>query len=100
MKLSHEEDPETKLALLREVAALYEGRVRDPQKAFERYLAAFAIAPGDEQARTDAERAAKVTGEWERVIERVPQGYRARTRATSSWRMRCGCAWGASSSPR
>ncbi|MGO9714610.1 MAG: tetratricopeptide repeat protein [Polyangiaceae bacterium] len=68
VKLSHEEDPQTKLALLREVAALYEGRVRDPQRAFERYLAAFALAPGDEQARTDAERAAKVTGEWERVI--------------------------------
>ena len=68
VKLSHEEDPQTKLGLLREVASLYETRVREPQKAFERYLAALAIAPGDEQTRTDAERAAKATGEWERVI--------------------------------
>jgi len=68
VKLSHEEDPQSRLALLREVAALYEGRVREPQKAFDRYLAAFAIAPGDDQARTDVERAAKGTGEWERVI--------------------------------
>jgi tetratricopeptide (TPR) repeat protein len=68
VKLSHEEDPHARLALLREVAALYEGRVREPQKAFDRYLAAFAIAPGDDQARTDAERAAKATGEWDRVI--------------------------------
>src|SRR5208337_3028346 len=68
VKLSHEEDSQTKLGLLREVATLYETRVRDPQKAFERYLAAFALVPGDEQARTDAERAAKATGEWERVI--------------------------------
>ncbi len=68
VKLSHEEDPQTKLGLLREVAALYEGRVREPQKAFDRFMAAFAIAPGDERARGDVERAAKVTGEWDRVI--------------------------------
>ena len=68
VKLAHEQDPPTKLELYREVAALYEGEVKDPQKAFDRYLAAFELAPGDEQARTDVERAAKVTGDWERVI--------------------------------
>ncbi len=69
VKLGHEEDPHTKLALLREVAALYEGKVKDPQRALERYLAAFEIAPGDEQAATDVERAAKVTGGWDKLIE-------------------------------
>jgi golgin subfamily B member 1 len=61
VKLGHEEDAYAKLALLREVAALYEGKVRDPQKAFARYLAAFALFPADEQTTVDAERAAKGT---------------------------------------
>ena len=69
VKLGHEEDPQTKLQLLREVAALYEGKVKEPQKAFDRYLAAFEIAPGDEQATLDVERAAKSTGGWEKLIE-------------------------------
>lgn len=59
VKLSHEEDAYAKLALLREVAALYEGRVKEPAKAFARYLAAFALFPADEQTTIDAERAAK-----------------------------------------
>ena len=62
MKLSHEEDADDKLALLREVAGLYEGRVKEPAKAFERYLSAFEIAPHDEQSAADVERAAKATG--------------------------------------
>ena len=64
VKLSHEEDAYAKLALLREVAALYEGKVRDPQKAFQRHLTAFSLFPADEQTTIDAERAAKATGEW------------------------------------
>lgn len=67
VKLGHEEDPGSKLALLREVAALYEGRVKEPQKAFARYLSAFALFLSDEQAALDVERAAKVTGEWSEV---------------------------------
>lgn len=67
VKLGHEEDAYAKLALLREVAGLYEGKVRDPQKAFARYLAAFALFPADEQTTIDAERGAKGTGEWNQV---------------------------------
>jgi len=67
VKLGHEEDAYAKLALLREVAGLYEGKVRDPGKAFARYLAAFALFPSDEQTTVDAERAAKATGEWTQV---------------------------------
>jgi tetratricopeptide (TPR) repeat protein len=69
VKLSHEEDAYAKLALLREVAALYEGKVREPQKAFDRYLAAFALFPADEQTSADAERAAKATGGWQHVVD-------------------------------
>jgi len=72
VKLGHETDPDAKLALYREVAALYEGKVKEPEKAFERYLSAFELMPGDPQTAADVERAAHVTGAWERVIE----GYR------------------------
>src|SRR5678816_1989315 len=68
VKLSHQENADDKLQLLREVAALYEGRVKEPQKAFDRYLSAFEIAPHDEQSSTDAERAAKATQGWDRLI--------------------------------
>ena len=67
VKLGHEEDSYLKLTLLREVAALYEGKVKDPAKAFARYLTAFALFPSDEQTTVDVERAAKVTGEWAHV---------------------------------
>jgi len=68
VKLSHEEDELEKVRLLREVAALYETKVKDPQRAFERYLAAFEIVPQEEQATGDVERAAKATNGWEKVI--------------------------------
>ena len=69
VKLGHEEDAFSKLGLLREVAALYEGpKVKDPQRAFERYLSAFELFPGDETSMADAERAAQVTSGWERLI--------------------------------
>ncbi len=68
VKLGHETDPDVKLALYREVAALYEGKVKEPEKAFDRYLAAFELVPGDPQTAADVERAAHVTGAWDRVI--------------------------------
>ena len=40
------QEPGERLGLLREVAGLYEGRINDKAKAFDRYLAAFEIAPG------------------------------------------------------
>jgi len=68
VKLSHEEDDLEKVRLLREVAALYETKVKDPQRAFERYLSAFELVPQEEQATLDIERAAKATNGWEKVI--------------------------------
>ena len=68
VKLGHEQDAEDSLALLREVAGLYESRINDKAKAFERYLAAFELAPADAQSQADMERVAQVTGRWSDVI--------------------------------
>jgi tetratricopeptide (TPR) repeat protein len=67
VKLGHEEDAYQKLALLREVAGLYEGKVKEPPKAFARYLSAFVLFPSEEQTTIDVERAAKATGQWPEV---------------------------------
>ena len=69
VKLLHDQDADTQLALYREVAGLYETRLKEPQKAVERYLSAFEIAPSDEQCTSDVERAARVTGSWDALIE-------------------------------
>jgi tetratricopeptide (TPR) repeat protein len=68
VKLRHERDPVAKLDLYREAAALYEGKVKDPQRAFERYLAAFELFAGDERTSDDVERVARVTGQWPEVV--------------------------------
>jgi tetratricopeptide (TPR) repeat protein len=68
VKLNHITEPEERLTLLREVASLYEGRINDKPRAFERYLAAFELAPGDERSQADIERAAAQTGSWDAVI--------------------------------
>ncbi len=68
VKLRHEVDEAGKLELYREVAALYEGKVKDPQKAFERYLAAFELFPSDERTSEDVERVASVAGQWDAVV--------------------------------
>ncbi|MBK8251487.1 MAG: tetratricopeptide repeat protein [Polyangiaceae bacterium] len=68
VKLHHEEEPDNRLGLLREVAGLYETKLKEPAKAFERYLAAFEIAPNDEQCIVDVERAARATNEWDKLV--------------------------------
>ncbi|MDP9033167.1 MAG: tetratricopeptide repeat protein [Myxococcota bacterium] len=68
VKLLHVKDPIVTLGLYREVAALYEGKIKDPQKAFDRYLAAFALAPTDGRTSEDVERAAKTTARWDEVV--------------------------------
>ena len=85
--MAHEEDDFTRLELLREVALLYEGKARDPERAFERYLSAFEISPGDEACREDVERLAKATGTWDKVIDsyrRAIEHARARASRTLS----------------
>jgi tetratricopeptide (TPR) repeat protein len=73
VKLGHVTDPGDRLGLLREVAALYETRLNEKPKAFERYLSAFELAPSDAQTQADVERVAKVTGGWDAVV----RAYRA-----------------------
>jgi tetratricopeptide (TPR) repeat protein len=68
VKLAHEQDAAAKLELYREVAALYESKVRDPQRAFDRYLSALEIAPGDPRTGEDIERVAKAIGRWDEVV--------------------------------
>ncbi len=68
VKREHATDPEDKLGLLRDVAALYETRLNEKPKAFERFLAAFQIAPNDPKSQADVERSAKLTGGWDSVV--------------------------------
>jgi len=68
VKLEHVDDPMGKLELLRDVAGLYEGKVNDPNKAFDRFRAAFGIAPEDELSGDDLERVARTTGRWDDVV--------------------------------
>lgn len=68
VKLSHDQDDASRLDLYREVAALYETRLKEPQRAFERYLSAFQIAPQDEQCIDDVERAARATEGWDALV--------------------------------
>ena len=69
VRLRHMEDPLAKIQLLRETGLLYEERLRDPNTAFERFLAAFAVDPNQEVVREDVERLApSVESGWERVI--------------------------------
>ena len=68
VKLLHDQDDVTKLELYRQVAGLYETKLKESQRAFERYLAAFELAPGDAQCIEDVERAAGATAGWDALI--------------------------------
>jgi tetratricopeptide (TPR) repeat protein len=68
VKLFHDLEPTDKLALYREVAVLYETKLKEPELAFERYKAAFQLVPSDAQCSEDIERSAGATGAWESVI--------------------------------
>ncbi|MBI2393790.1 MAG: tetratricopeptide repeat protein, partial [Deltaproteobacteria bacterium] len=69
VKLEHVDDAMSKLELLRDVAGLYEGKVADPNKAFDRFRSAFEIAPEDDLCGQDLERVARTTGRWEEVVD-------------------------------
>ena len=68
VKLLHDQPDATKLELFRQVAGLYETKLKEPQQAFERYLAAFELAPGDARCIEDVERAARATSGWAALI--------------------------------
>lgn len=68
VELLHEEDPSARLELFRQAAGLYETKLKEPQRAFERFLSAFEIAPDNTQCIDDVERAARATGGWDALI--------------------------------
>ncbi|HOU93205.1 MAG TPA: hypothetical protein PLU22_19270, partial [Polyangiaceae bacterium] len=68
VKLGHVQEPGERVGLLREVAGIYATRINDKARAFDRFLAAFELYPGDEQSQADVERAAQVTGRWEDLV--------------------------------
>ncbi|MGC4066068.1 MAG: tetratricopeptide repeat protein [Polyangiaceae bacterium] len=68
VKLQHVGEPSERLDLLREVGRLYEGKLHDKVAAFERFLAVFEIAPSDEEAQNDVERAAKAVARWDDLV--------------------------------
>ncbi len=76
VKLGHEQDPYAQLELYREVAALYESRLKDPQRAFERFLSAFLIAPSDEQCADDLERSSRMASRWQEVTSAYQEAIR------------------------
>ena len=80
----HVADPDEKLALLREVAALYEGRLNDKPKAFERYLAAFELAPGRRRARPTSSAPPSSRRGWDAGRRGLPRGDRRRERIASA----------------
>ncbi|MBN1609972.1 MAG: tetratricopeptide repeat protein [Polyangiaceae bacterium] len=68
VKLKHVDDSLDRLALLREAASLYEGRLNDKGRALEDFLLAFAIAPTESTSQDDVERLARQTGRWDDVV--------------------------------
>lgn len=68
VKLKHVQDTEQRVALLRQVAELYEGRAGSPELAFERFAEIVKLSPMDPQAHEDVERLAAATSSWPALI--------------------------------
>ncbi len=56
------------LATLRQLGALYEGDLAEPDNAFDRYRRAFALDPLGDGSAQDLTRAASASGRWEEVV--------------------------------
>jgi tetratricopeptide (TPR) repeat protein len=68
VKLADTADTSEKLEILQKLVELYEVRIKDPVRAFERSRARFELAPLDVDAQADVERLAGVTGDWQSLI--------------------------------
>ncbi|HWO11287.1 MAG TPA: tetratricopeptide repeat protein, partial [Polyangiaceae bacterium] len=68
VKLVDAEDDVERLELLSQLVELYEGKLRDPVRAFERSRAAFELAPNDDVRQTEVERLAGQTNDWPALI--------------------------------
>ena len=69
IRISHTDDGDERVLLLREAGLLYEEKLRSPQQAFDKFLHAFAIDPLQEVLRDDLDRLAAKTKAWDRVFE-------------------------------
>jgi tetratricopeptide (TPR) repeat protein len=69
VRIGHSTDPDERIYLLREAGLLYEQKLKDPQTAFEKFLAAFSLDPGREVLREDVERLVSQVGGWERLVD-------------------------------
>ncbi len=88
VKLLHVEDAFMRLELLREVAALYETKVSEPAKAFERFKTAFELFPEDDLSGDDLERVAKTTNGWADVIGAYTKAIEGQSDAELATRLR------------
>jgi tetratricopeptide (TPR) repeat protein len=69
VKLADAEDDVERLEILSQLVEIYEARLRDPVKAFERSRAAFELAPMDDVRQAEVERLAGLTTDWPSLIE-------------------------------
>lgn len=69
VRLKHGDDPDARVALLRETGLLYEERLRAASRAFELYLEAFELQPDQEVVREDVQRVAEAVKGWDRLVE-------------------------------
>ncbi len=69
VKLADTEDRAEKVEVLRQLVELYESRLKDIPKAFERARTAFENAPLDESSQANVERLAGVTGDWKSLVD-------------------------------
>jgi tetratricopeptide (TPR) repeat protein len=68
VRLKHLAERDERIVLLREVAVLYEEKLKKPDLAFEKYLEALTLDPMRDLLREDVGRLAPVVHGWERVI--------------------------------
>jgi tetratricopeptide (TPR) repeat protein len=62
------DDLAERVETLRELGALYEGPLKDPNKAYERYQEAFQLDPVTPRSVEDLERAAEGAGRWNDAV--------------------------------
>lgn len=68
VRLTHVQEPDERIVLLREVGLLYEEKLRRPQDAFARFLEAFSLDPLREVVREDIARLAPGVDGWDQAI--------------------------------
>ena len=73
VKLHHQSDESDRLELLRQLGGLYEGKLKEFDKALDRYLAVVGIVPSDDEGREDAERAARAATGFPLVVAKYQE---------------------------